>query len=104
MRKIDNISNDTYRFMNGDRDLTARRIEKGKYTEELYNKEQIIEVLESAVKAEKCKSVIKETNKLDICKYIFRFYVEGKEKTQLVTLLVPNSASSIAMDIDGKTV
>lgn len=104
MRKIDNISNEIYRFMNGDKDLTARRIEKGKYTEELYNKDQIIDVLEAAVKTEKCKSVIKKTNNLDICEYIFRFYDEGTEKSQLVTLQVPNSVSSISVDINGEKI
>lgn len=104
MKKIDNISNEIYRFMNGDKDLTARRIENGKYTDELYNKDQIIDVLEEAVKKEKCNSVIKKTNNLDICEYIFRFYDEGTEKSQLVTLQVPNSVSSISVDINGKKI
>lgn len=90
MNKIIKANNDVYKFIGGDMNPTVKKIGKNNdYTNEIYNKDQIIDTLKIAVKSGKTKSVIKQiSNDEKNINYIFNF--DDNINQQLITISVEN--------------
>lgn len=76
---------DTYKFMRADVNPTAKKIENGKPTDELYEKETIYKVIKEAVIDGRIADSLKISNiSEEYIKYVF------KNKSQKIEVLIPN--------------
>lgn len=76
---------DTYKFMGSDVNPTAKKIEDGKPTDELYEKEKIYKVIKEAVIDGRITDSLKISNiSEEYIKYVF------KNKSQKIEVLIPN--------------
>lgn len=76
---------DTYKFMGADVNPTAKKIENGKPTDELYEKEKIYKVIKEATIDGRIVDSLKISNiSEEYIKYVF------KTKSQKIEVLIPN--------------
>ena len=108
MRNIKKSTNDIYEFVGGDLNPTAKKlVRKGKYTDEIYNKNQILDVLETAVKKGQCEHVLKQKFDSDKDQFTFKLVKDVEQDDsiqQLVTVVVPSESPTTFEINDAKNV
>ena len=88
MISIRNSVEDVYKFSVGEQNPTVKKIVDGEETREIYNKDDVINVLQQAVNNGQT-SCLKCVQTGDIKKYLFKFQEEnnGKKNAHFVTII-----------------